>query len=58
MPNQPKTPARSVRVGDDLWSAAKRTAAERGEDVSDVIRQALARYVKRHASGDEPAQGG
>lgn len=47
MPNQPKTPARSVRVGDSLWKAAKQVAATRGETVTDVIVRALERYVNR-----------
>lgn len=49
MPNQPRAtnPARAVRVEDELWEAAKAKAAERGESVSDVIRKALERYVKR-----------
>lgn len=47
MPNQPKTPARSVRVEVDLWEAAKVKADERGETVTDVLVRALERYVKR-----------
>jgi predicted HicB family RNase H-like nuclease len=47
MPDQPKTPLRTVRVDDALWHAAQAKAAERGESVSDVIRRALTRYVKR-----------
>lgn len=49
MPNQPRpdNPGRMVRVTDTLWNAAKTKAAERGETVSDVIRQALERYVKK-----------
>lgn len=46
MPNQPKTKARSVRVPDDLWDAAKRRAEERGETVTDVLIRALTRYVR------------
>jgi hypothetical protein len=46
MPNQPATPARSVRVGEALWSAAKARAAERGETVTDVIVRALREYVR------------
>jgi predicted HicB family RNase H-like nuclease len=45
MPNQPKTPIRTVRVGGPLWEAAQKAAAERGESVSDVVRRALAEYV-------------
>jgi len=49
MSNQPRpgNPARAVRIEDELWNAAKTKAAERGESVSDVIRRALERYVKR-----------
>lgn len=47
MPNQPKTPIRSVRVGDPLWQAAKLAAEQRGETVTDVVVRALERYVKR-----------
>lgn len=47
MPNQPKTPTRSVRVGDALWAAAKAKAEERDETVTDVLVRALERYVKR-----------
>lgn len=47
MPNQPKTPLRNVRVPDDLWDAAVTKATERGETLSEVIRRALERYVKR-----------
>lgn len=48
MPNQPRpdNPARSVRVPDDLWNAAKERAAERGETVTDVILRALRRYTR------------
>ena len=42
-------PIRTLRVPDDLWDAAKGIAAERGESLSDVLRAALARYVKRHS---------
>jgi hypothetical protein len=45
MPNQPATPARSVRVGAGLWEQAKTRAAERGETVTDVIVRALRAYV-------------
>ena len=44
MPNQPKTPLRSVRVPDDVWTAAQAQAAERGETVSQVIVRSLRRY--------------
>lgn len=47
MPNQPKTKVRTIRIDDDLWHAAQVKAAEHGESVSDVVRRALVRYVKR-----------
>lgn len=46
VPNQPKTPKRSVRVPDGLWEAAKQKARERGESVTAVIVRALKEYVK------------
>lgn len=45
MPNQPKTPARSVRVPQTLWDAAKTAAAGREETVTDVVVRALEEYV-------------
>ena len=38
---------RTVKVEDDLWDAAMRKAEERGDVLSEVIREALKRYVKR-----------
>lgn len=48
MPNQPRkdNPARSIRVPDDLWQAAKDRAAERGETVTDAVIRALRRYTR------------
>jgi hypothetical protein len=45
VPNQPKTPARGVRVPDELWNAAKAQAAANGETVTDVLLRALREYV-------------
>lgn len=39
--------ARAVRVEDDLWRAAQAKADERGEILSEVIREALKRYVTK-----------
>ncbi len=47
MANQPKTPARGVRVPDDLWTAVKAKAEARGETATSVIIKCLERYVKR-----------
>ncbi len=38
---------RSLRVPEALWLAAKAKADERQENISDVIREALERYVSR-----------
>ena len=46
MPNQPKTPARAIRVKDELWHKAQKRAAERGETVSEAIRRFLERYIR------------
>lgn len=37
---------RHVRVEDALWDAAKAKADERGDVLSEVIRDALRRYVR------------
>lgn len=47
MPNQPKTPLKSFRIPQALYEEAQRVAAERDESVSEVVRRALERYVKR-----------
>ena len=46
VPNQPKTPKRSVRVPQELWDAVKAKAKERGETVTDVVIRALQRYLR------------
>lgn len=46
MPNKPKTPMHSFRVEDELWEAAKKRAAERGETLTDALRKFLRRYTK------------
>jgi hypothetical protein len=38
---------RSLRVPEQLWIDAKAKADERQDNISDVIREALERYVKR-----------
>lgn len=48
VPNQPKTPNRVFRIPDELYRAAQDVAAERGESLSEVVRAALERYVKRN----------
>lgn len=49
VPNQPKTPKRTIRVPDELWQAAKDAASDNAETVTDVILRALVRYVRENA---------
>jgi hypothetical protein len=37
---------KSIRVSDALWTAALAKADERGDNLSEVIRRALERYVR------------
>ena len=44
---KPPMVMRAIRVPLRLWDEAKAKADEREENISDVIRRALERYVKR-----------
>lgn len=44
---KPPMVMRSIRVPAKLWAAAMEKAAEREENLSDVIREALERYVRK-----------
>jgi hypothetical protein len=46
MPDQPKTPLRSLRIDDALWSAALDKARSQGRTLSEVIREWLREYVR------------
>lgn len=48
MPNQPKTPIKCFRIPEDLYREAQQTATKRGESLSDEVRRALQRYVRRN----------
>lgn len=52
VPNQPATPTHSVRVPDDLWDAAKRVAADKGETMTAMVLRLLRREVRDHPTGD------
>lgn len=41
------TPARSVRIPDQVWHAAQERAAKEGTTVTAVILRALTRYGKQ-----------
>lgn len=47
MSDEQHTPRRTVRIPTPLWQAARDKADQRGETLTDVIRKALERYVKR-----------
>ena len=53
MPNAPKTPTRTIRVGDDLWLAVQRKAARENVTVTSVILKSLEEYVKVDKDSDE-----
>jgi predicted DNA binding CopG/RHH family protein len=46
MPNAPKTPTRTIRVSDELWTAVQRKAATAGITVTSIILAALNDYVE------------
>lgn len=46
-PNQPKTPMRSMRIDDALWTAIQEQAEAEGRTVTDLVRSALRQYLKR-----------
>lgn len=43
---KPPMVMRSLRVPEKLWNQAKDKADERDESISDVVREALERYVR------------
>ena len=45
MPNSPKTPTRTIRVSNELWAAVKEKAAIEGPTVTQVIIEALKKYI-------------
>lgn len=40
-------PRKTIRVPEDLWQTAQRTARARGHTVSEVLRSALRAYVRQ-----------
>lgn len=42
------TTLRNVRVADDLWQRARAVAEKREESLSEILRTALERYIKRY----------
>ena len=46
MPNAPKTPTRTIRVSDQLWTAVQKKAAAEKITVTSIIIDALETYIK------------
>ncbi len=46
VPNQEKTPRRTVRVPNEVWQPAGQKARDNDENVSEVIRRALTDYIR------------
>lgn len=47
VPNTKGTTRRTFRIPDPIYLPAQEKAEERGESLSDVVRQALERYAKK-----------
>jgi antitoxin component of RelBE/YafQ-DinJ toxin-antitoxin module len=47
MPNQPKTPTRTVRLDDEIWSALRIIGEQTGLSVSELIRLALTDFIMK-----------
>jgi Arc/MetJ family transcription regulator len=47
------TTRRSIRVDDELWEHAHTRAAEQGDNLSAIIRDALRRYVGESDTQEE-----
>lgn len=56
MANDPSygEPRRTIRIPDELWHPALAIATARKETVPDVVRRALAAYVRRHRNDITP----
>jgi predicted HicB family RNase H-like nuclease len=48
VPNKPKTKTRGFRIPDDEYAAAQEAAQRKGETLTDIVRRALAAYVRRN----------
>ena len=45
MPNAPKTPTRTIRVSDELWTSVQAKAASNKVTVTSIIIAALEKYL-------------
>lgn len=47
VPNKPRLSSHNFRVRDDEWAAAMRSCEEHGENISDHLREAVAKLARR-----------
>jgi predicted DNA-binding protein len=45
VPNQPRTPNRSIRIPDEIFVPASERAKAEGRTLSDVVRELLSEYI-------------
>lgn len=50
MPNQPKTPHRSIRIDDEMWAHLARVADQHKISISEAVRLALADFLRRSSN--------
>jgi predicted DNA-binding ribbon-helix-helix protein len=46
VPNQGRTPRRTIRIGDDLWGALRWVADTEGITVSELLRRLATQHIK------------
>lgn len=45
-----RTDLHAFRIPDPLWNQARTTAAEHGDNLSEIIRQALVAYIEQRGT--------
>lgn len=53
MPNAPKTPTRTLRVDDELWTAVQEQARIDGVTVTSIIIDGLLDYLRKAKASSE-----
>ena len=53
MPNAPKTPTRTLRVDDELWTAVQEQARLDGVTVTSIIIDGLLEYLRKARASSE-----
>lgn len=47
------TPKRGIRIDDELWNAALASAARRGDNLADILRDRLREYISEEETNDQ-----